>query len=1047
MSAVLVSSPEEQAVGAAAALSSTPASEATHCAPATWEEVYHSVSPAQQAELLARARAQGGLYAHHLPAVPKPTPAPAAGKPAATSVLSRLLAGHVEDLQALRPGAVAVVDAGLDSHQREAVARALATPDIGLIQGWPGTGKSRVVAEVLTQAAARGERVLFLAPIGAALDNVLERVAGRDAVCAVRCLGRDETQEGLPPAVRPLTLIGRGRQLREGALPAAREARAAAERRCECHGREETIWPQLLDFAETHQRLQGQLTDLCRRRGAVPQEVECEMASAQGSLADAPGGAGSLQIALTECRRSHEDKRHDLETALAKVEQQRHLQREAVAALHSQVEALRPLADAKRKGRWWSPAWWWAAFRGNVPGQMEALEAEHLQAVAALEGLDEQSRQAQGQIQQAEETFRAEEDRLRQEEVQRRQADLADQEAALRHELDLLEEKGRQLCGRLSPEAARPDALTPAVVRKARDHWQARRDRDRQGRDLAGRWADYLAESAGALAHQLAAYANVVAAPLSALAGDAVLAQTETFDLLVLEETDQMTEAELLRAAGRARRWVLVGAPAPELAPPLREPAPPRGRPRALRPAPALQPGCFHRLWSHLHCDPSRLPFVWAREGERLCCRLHPVAVDQRHRLESERVADFPEIELRILNLPRATPILAEVLFPAAMSIEEAKGYIYRELQELPVQAPGRSASWDEQPEAVVFRMGRCIEPDARPVLLEEGVRELVAAGPCGHAAAEAPPWHTCRLEFDRAAGWQRERAEEWVRRHLRLRDLGRTASLDAMHRMTQPLAAVLGDVLGQATSHPVEPASPAGNPAPAVEFVAVPPLERGKGRNDMGARPNGAALPRAGAGLELDLSGPRHPDRLPTPLRGLLPSEGLVNYLEAQAVVRKLAELRADPSLRATGAGPRPMVAVMALYPAQVTLLRELLRQAGAPAADGPAVEVDLPQAFRQRECHAAVISLTRSHSHRAVPLGESPDLLALALTRARARLVVIGDPGTLARRGQWQGALDHLDEHAAAREGRLVGRLLQYVQGQGRHGQAFRLCEGAGT
>jgi hypothetical protein len=44
----------------------------------------------------------------------------------------------------------------------------------------------------------------------------------------------------------------------------------------------------------------------------------------------------------------------------------------------------------------------------------------------------------------------------------------------------------------------------------------------------------------------------------------------------------------------------------------------------------------------------------------------------------------------RILTLPRTAPALAELLFPPTMSISKAKEYIYRELQELPVQAQGR---------------------------------------------------------------------------------------------------------------------------------------------------------------------------------------------------------------------------------------------------------------------------------------------------------------------------------------------------------------------
>src|SRR5205807_8553748 len=82
------------------------------------------------------------------------------------------------------------------------------------------------------------------------------------------------------------------------------------------------------------------------------------------------------------------------------------------------------------------------------------------------------------------------------------------------------------------------------------------------------------------------------------------------------------------------------------------------------------------------------------------------------------------------------------------------------------------------------------------------------------------------------------------------------------------------------------------------------------------------ANLPRAGAGLELDLSGPRQGgDRLPGDLRAALPQRGLVNYFEAQAVVRRLEELFA-------AAESPGRVGVLALYPAQAELIRQLVRR-----------------------------------------------------------------------------------------------------------------------
>jgi superfamily I DNA and/or RNA helicase len=107
--------------------------------------------------------------------------------------------------------------------------------------------------------------------------------------------------------------------------------------------------------------------------------------------------------------------------------------------------------------------------------------------------------------------------------------------------------------------------------------------------------------------------------------------------------------------------------------------------------------------------------------------------------------------------------------------------------------------------------------------------------------------------------------------------------------------------------------------------------------------------------------------------------------------------------------------------------------------------LEVGVPALFRQRECPVVLVSLTRSHTHRAVSYGEGPQALALALTRARDRLLLFGDPGTLVRRSHWQGRLDHLDETAAAREREVIAQLVRYLQGHGPHPRAFHLREGS--
>ncbi|MCC9599130.1 AAA domain-containing protein [Stieleria sp. JC731] len=64
----------------------------------------------------------------------------------------------------------------LNPPQQEAVAFALASPDIAILHGPPGTGKTTTLAEVIYQAVQRGDKVLACAPSNTAVDNLLERL-------------------------------------------------------------------------------------------------------------------------------------------------------------------------------------------------------------------------------------------------------------------------------------------------------------------------------------------------------------------------------------------------------------------------------------------------------------------------------------------------------------------------------------------------------------------------------------------------------------------------------------------------------------------------------------------------------------------------------------------------------------------------------------------------------------------------------------------------------------------------------------------------------
>src|SRR5436190_23144123 len=82
--------------------------------PPLWEDLYRSLPPAGQEELLTLAARQGLLYAHQLP------PVDSALLQQRRQLLSALLAGKARELSAVTADPVSLFDTDLDAAQREA---------------------------------------------------------------------------------------------------------------------------------------------------------------------------------------------------------------------------------------------------------------------------------------------------------------------------------------------------------------------------------------------------------------------------------------------------------------------------------------------------------------------------------------------------------------------------------------------------------------------------------------------------------------------------------------------------------------------------------------------------------------------------------------------------------------------------------------------------------------------------------------------------------------------------------------------------------------
>jgi superfamily I DNA and/or RNA helicase len=140
-----------------------------------------------------------------------------------------------------------------------------------------------------------------------------------------------------------------------------------------------------------------------------------------------------------------------------------------------------------------------------------------------------------------------------------------------------------------------------------------------------------------------------------------------------------------------------------------------------------------------------------------------------------------------------------------------------------------------------------------------------------------------------------------------------------------------------------------------------------------------------AGAGFEEQ----REPD-----------GESLLNPDEARLVCRQVSHLL-DRGICAAD------VAVIAPYSAQVRLLRERLSV--------PGLEIDSVDGFQGREKEAVVISLVRSNPEGEIGFLADVRRMNVALTRARRKLIVVGDSATLSHDPFYQRLISYFESAQA--------------------------------
>jgi ATP-dependent RNA/DNA helicase IGHMBP2 len=124
------------------------------------------------------------------------------------------------------------------------------------------------------------------------------------------------------------------------------------------------------------------------------------------------------------------------------------------------------------------------------------------------------------------------------------------------------------------------------------------------------------------------------------------------------------------------------------------------------------------------------------------------------------------------------------------------------------------------------------------------------------------------------------------------------------------------------------------------------------------------------------------------------------LNPVEAELVIKKVHELLSRGLTS-------DQIAIISPYSAQVKLLREKLKQLD--------IEIDSVDGFQGREKEVVIVSLVRSNREGEVGFLADTRRMNVALTRARRKLIVIGDSATITSHGFYQRMVEYFESIGA--------------------------------
>jgi len=139
-------------------------------------------------------------------------------------------------------------------------------------------------------------------------------------------------------------------------------------------------------------------------------------------------------------------------------------------------------------------------------------------------------------------------------------------------------------------------------------------------------------------------------------------------------------------------------------------------------------------------------------------------------------------------------------------------------------------------------------------------------------------------------------------------------------------------------------------------------------------------------------------------------------NHEEAHFLRNHLASFVADLQMQPTDPA-FPSIGIITPYRAQSLYLREIIAQDDRLQPYTKHLQVNTIDSFQGQEKDVIYISLTRSNAEQQIGFLADTRRMNVAMTRARKKLVVIGDSGTIGQHEFYSGFLDYIDSLARHR------------------------------